>query len=56
MVVRFIIEDLPYEWGQREKEEDPEGFEAAMKMIDSLHPRYLDIRKKEKEREARLQL
>ena len=52
MVVRFIIEDLPYEWDGRAQEEDPKGFEAAMKMIDSLHPRYLDIRKKEKERDA----
>jgi hypothetical protein len=52
MVVRFIIEDLPYEWGGRAQEEDPKGFEAAMKMIDSLYPRYLDIRKKEDEREA----
>ena len=51
-VVKFIIEDLPYEWDGRAQDDDPEGFKRAMKMIDSLHPRYLDIRKKEKEREA----
>ena len=52
MVVKFIIEDLPYEWDGRAQDDDPEGFKRAMKMIDSLHHRYLDIRKKEKERDA----
>ncbi len=52
MVVKFIIEDLPYEWDGRAQDDDPEGFKRAMRMIDSLHPRYLDIRKKEKERET----
>ena len=48
MVVKFIIEDLPYEWDGRAQDNDPEGFKRDMEMKDSeiLQLHYQHIKKK----------